>query len=170
MSACTQSAAARSTRRRIALRRGRVRRGGFTLLEVVLAMGILLLGLSVVLGLLSFGAALARTAALRTTSAQAVEAVLADLEETLFPLDENGDAAAPEAVVERKLPGDAQIVYSARPLLLPVDAASVVEEYHVVVELGWTSAGIARTARFETVFPRQVPFGARQRALHRAED
>jgi hypothetical protein len=145
-------------------------RAGFTLLEVVLAMGILLLGLSVVLGLLSFGAALARTSAMRTTSAQAVEAVLADLEETLFPLDENGEAGVPEAVIERKLPGNAQIYYSARPVLLPIDAASVVEEYHVAVELGWTSSGIAKTARFESVFPRQVPFGARQRAKHRAQD
>ncbi|TAJ24841.1 MAG: hypothetical protein EPO68_00880 [Planctomycetota bacterium] len=145
-------------------------RAGFTLLEVVLAMGILLLGLSVVLGLLSFGAALARTSAMRTSSAQAVEAVLADLEETLFPLDPNGEAGEPEAVVERKLPGNAQIYYSAKPVLLPIDAASVVEEYHVEVELGWTSSGVAKTARFETVFPRQIPFGARQRAKHRAQD
>jgi hypothetical protein len=145
-------------------------RAGFTLLEVVLAMGILLLGLSVVLGLLSFGAALARTSAMRTTAAQAVEAVLADLEETLFPLDENGAAGVPEAVVERKLPGNAQIYYSAKPVLLPLDAAAVVEEYHVEVELGWTSSGVAKTAHFETVFPRQVPFGTRQRAKHRAQD
>ena len=38
---------------------------GFTLLEVLLAMGVLLLGVSMLLGLLTFGAALARSAALR---------------------------------------------------------------------------------------------------------
>jgi len=150
-------------------RRRRATRRGFTLLEVVLAMGILLLGLSVVLGLLSFGAALARTSAMRTTSAQAVEAVLADLEETLFELDKSGEAAAPVAIVDRALPGDAQIVYSATPTLLPLQPDAVVEEYHVRVELGWLASGVRKSARFETVFPRQVPFGERQRARTNSE-
>jgi Prokaryotic N-terminal methylation motif len=149
--------------------RPRASRRGFTLLEVVLAMGILLLGLSVVLGLLSFGAALARTSAMRTTSAQAVEAVMADLEETLFELEKSGEAAAPVAIVERALPGDAQIVYTATPTLLPLQPDAVVEEYHVVVELGWLASGVRKSARFETVFPRQVPFGERQRARTNSE-
>ena len=77
-------------------------RGGFTLVEVVLAMFILLLGMSTILGLLSFGAAMAKTAALRTGAANSIEAVLADLEENLFPLvlvdgeEVAGEPAAPD--------------------------------------------------------------------------
>ena len=44
-----------------ALRNDRGRRAGFTLVEVVLAMFVLLLGMTSILGLLSFGAALARS-------------------------------------------------------------------------------------------------------------
>ena len=50
----------------------RTRRGGFTLIEVVLAMGILVTGMTMLLGLYTFGAAMARTAQLRASSAAAV--------------------------------------------------------------------------------------------------
>jgi hypothetical protein len=135
------------------------------LLEVVLAMGVLLLGLSVILGLLSFGASLARTAAMRTAASQAVEAVMADLEESLFPLDKSGEAGEPEPVKEKALVGDAQIVYSANATLIPgQEANSGAPEYRVDVELGWLSSGVRKTAHFETILLREVPFGVRQRA------
>ena len=67
------------------------RRGGFTIIEVVLAMFILLIGMSSILGLLSFGAALSRTAQLRNQASYAVESIVADLEETMFPLVELED-------------------------------------------------------------------------------
>ena len=94
-------------------------RSGFTIVEVVLAMGLLLLGMTAVLGLLSFGAALARTAALRTAAAGAAEAIAADLEETLFPLtidSATGDrlVGEPHAIVDREVPGYPGLLYSAQ--------------------------------------------------------
>ena len=65
-------------------RASRGRAGGFTLLEILLATTILFIGMTAILGFLSLGAALARTAQLRGASAQAIEAVLADLEENAF--------------------------------------------------------------------------------------
>ena len=52
----------------------RNKEGGFTIIEVVLAMGILLIGMTTILGLLSYGAALSRTASLRAQAARAADA------------------------------------------------------------------------------------------------
>jgi hypothetical protein len=55
------------------------------MIEVLVALAILVFGMTAVLGLLTFGAALSRTALLRTSAAAASHAVVADLEETMFP-------------------------------------------------------------------------------------
>jgi prepilin-type N-terminal cleavage/methylation domain-containing protein len=135
-----------------------VRARGFTILEVLLAMAILLFGMTAVLGLLTFGAALSRTALLRTTCAAAIEATVADLEETLFPIVE-GEAGPPNEIKERALPGLPDVVYSAvahenpdRPL-----------EYRVDIDMSWKSAGVQREKRFSTLLLREVQFGERLR-------
>ena len=153
-------------------------RGGFTLVEVVLAMGLLLLGMTSILGMLSFGAALARTAELRAASASAAEAVVADLEETLFPLladPATGElfAGEPREVRERPVPGREGVVYSALALADPaarsgapgVPGAEGPRRYRVDVTMRWTSAGQARTRGFTTLLLREVPFGERMRRL-----
>ena len=53
-------------------------RGGFTLIEVMLAVGILVFGAAAIIGMLTVGASLTRTAELRTTAASSLEAVLDD--------------------------------------------------------------------------------------------
>jgi prepilin-type N-terminal cleavage/methylation domain-containing protein len=133
-------------------------RGGFTIIEVLLAMAILLFGMTAVLGLLTFGAALSRTALLRATSAAASEAVVADLEETLFPL-EAGEAGPPVEIKERALPGDSEVIYSATAHENPANAL----EYRVDVDMSWQSAGIRRERRFSTILLREIPFGERLR-------
>lgn len=139
-------------------------RAGFTLVEVVLAMFVLLIGMTSILGLLSFGAALSRTAALRGGAANAIEAVVTDLEETLFPLelDSRGDEVAgePRDVSERELPGYPGLLYSTRSTQNPENPL----EYKVEVEIKWAVGGTARTRRFTTLLLREVPFGERLRA------
>ena len=88
-------------------------RSGFTIVEVVVAMGIFLIGMSSLLGLLAFGATLTRHAALRSDAAAAVEAVVADLEERLFPIDEDGEVGDPLPIRDRALPDHPGVVYSA---------------------------------------------------------
>lgn len=143
-------------------------RGGFTIIEVVLAMFILLIGMTTILGLLSFGAALSRTASLRSQAANAIEAVLADLEENLFPLVEvDGLAVAgePADVERRPVPGFPGLVYSASAVPDPEHDASSIGplEYRVDVEISWSTAGAKQSRRFTTLLLREVPFGERLR-------
>jgi general secretion pathway protein I len=149
-------------------------RAGFTIIEVVMAMALLLLGMTSILGLLSFGVALSRTAALRTSAASAVEAVVADLEEHLFPLvpdARTGDQVPgePSDVVERPLPGQAGILYSARvsgdPSSDRTGGDGTPRVYRVDVVMSWSSGGSRRTKSFTTLLLQEVPFGARMRRL-----
>lgn len=139
-------------------------RAGFTLIEVVLAMGVLLIGMSAILGLLSFGAALARTASLRSGATNAIEAVVTDLEETLFPLelDEYGAEVAgePRDVQGKPVPGVPGLTYSTTSLQNPENPL----EYRVDVEVSWAVGGTTRAKRFTTLLLREVPFGERLRA------
>ncbi len=145
-------------------------RAGFTIVEVVVAMGLLLLGMTSILGLLTFGAALSRTAQLRNSAASAAEAVIADLEETLFPLvlDERGDALAgePRTIVDRPVPGHAGIFYTARAEGDPDDERGGGPlRYRVDVEIHWRASGQRRSKTFTTLLLREVPFGERLRRL-----
>ena len=134
-------------------------RGGFTLLEVMLAMGILVVGMTMVLSLFTFGAAMSRTAELRAAASVAVESVVADLEATLFPLDEDGTVGDPTPVVDRPVPGSPGVVYSAQPTQNPDDP----DQYRVDVSLTWTTSGVQRAHEFTTLLSREVPFGERLR-------
>jgi len=133
---------------------------------VVVALGILLFGMTAVIGMLTFGAALSRTALLRTTAAASSQAVVADLEETLFPMIEgeadpasSSDAGAPIEIVDRALPGMPDVTYSAHAWPNPERPL----EYRVDVGMSWSSAGVRRAMSFSTILVREVPFGERLR-------
>ncbi|HUR26611.1 MAG TPA: hypothetical protein VM509_00375 [Planctomycetota bacterium] len=143
-------------------------RAGFTIVEVVIAMGLFLLGMSCVLGLLSFGAALTRTASLRNESASAIEAVVADLEEHLFPLVKQGDSVTvgpPAEIVDRPVPGRPDVTYSAKATPDPAqkDYPGGALEYRVDVTMGWKSAGESQQKKFTTLCVREIPFSERLR-------
>lgn len=153
-------------------------RAGFTIIEVVLAMGILMLGLSVILTLLTFGAGLSRNAELRAESAAAVEAVVADLTEGLFPLGPDGKVLDPVPVDGRPVPGYPDLVYSAVAIPDPTrldDLERAGEPgvtfergpipYRVDVSMTWRSQGESRSRGFSVLIPREVPFGTRLRTL-----
>lgn len=134
------------------------RRAGFTIIEVVLAMGILVLGATAILGMLTFGAALTRTAELRAAAASAVDAVNADLEQVLFPY-EGGEVKEPVDIAERRVPGAREIVYSATARPNPDDP----REYRVDVEIAWKSAGVKRSKKYSLLRLREISFGERLR-------
>lgn len=139
-------------------------RAGFTLIEVVLAMFVLLIGMTSILGLLSFGAALSRTSTLRQGASDTIESIVADLEETLFPLvvDEAGNELADEPVdvQGRPVPGHPGLTYSTTSRPNPDDP----REYRVDVEVHWATGGTQRSKRFTTLLLREVPFGERLRS------
>ncbi len=147
------------------LERSGARRGGFTLIEVVLAMGILVLGMTVLLSLLTFGAAVTRTAALRTKATTVIEAVVADLDESLFPLEEDGTVGEPRRIEGKRIPGVPGVIYSAHAVPNPDDP----EEYALEVAVSWESEGVRRARTFHTLLLREVPFGERMRRRFVAE-
>lgn len=130
------------------------RRDGFTLVEVVLAMGILLLGSAAIIGFLTFGSATARHAQLRTQAATALEAVAADLDRNLFPYEE-GVLGEPIEIEERPVPGVPGVVYSATAVSNP----DLPREYRVDVEVTWESAGVQRSKSWSMLKIQEVPFG-----------
>jgi prepilin-type N-terminal cleavage/methylation domain-containing protein len=138
-------------------------RAGFTLIEVLLAMALLLFGMASILGLLSFGAGMARTSTLRGASADAIESVMSDLEERHFPLvrNEAGDEVVGEPVerVDEPVPGHPGLSYSTRSTPNPENPL----EYRVDVEIRWSISGTTRAKRFTTLLLRQIPFGERLR-------
>ncbi|MBK8178226.1 MAG: hypothetical protein IPK67_04900 [Planctomycetes bacterium] len=143
-------------------------RAGFTIVEVVVAMGLFLLGMSCVLGILSFGAALTRTAALRNDGASAMEAVMADLDEQLFPLVVDGasvSAGAPGEIAARTLPGRPDVTYTAVATPNPAQKGypGGALEYRVDVTVAWTSGGRTKSRQFTTLCVREIPFSERLR-------
>ena len=143
-------------------------RSGFTIVEVVMAMFILLIGMTSILGLLSFGAAMARTAELRSESAFAVESIVADLQETMFPLVTGADGTEtvgePLEVVDRPVPGRPALTYSATAAPEPgADSAAGPILYRVDIEIRWSSQGATRNKTYRTLLVREVPFGERLR-------
>ena len=143
-------------------------RAGFTIVEVVVAMGLFLLGMTCILGLLSFGAALTRTAALRNEGASAVEAVVADLEERMFPLIADGKSLSvgpPVDILNCPLPGRPEVTYSAKATPDPTekDYPGGALEYRVDVTVAWKSAGESKQKKFTTLCVREIPFSERLR-------
>lgn len=124
-----------------------------------MAMTILVIGMTAIISMLTFGAALTRTASLRSASSAAVEAVYLDLQETLFPLEEDGTVGEPREIEERPVPNAPAVVYSATATQSP----SHPREYRVDVEMSWRASGVRRTRGFTTILLREVPFGERMR-------
>jgi prepilin-type N-terminal cleavage/methylation domain-containing protein len=133
-------------------------RSGFTILEVLIAMAILLFGMTAILGLLTYGTALSRSAQLRTSAAAAAQATIADLEAAFFP-EENGEAGEPRPIEGRAVPGVEGLVYSAHGRPNPARPL----EYLVVIEMSWSSQGVQREKRFTTLLQREISFGERLR-------
>ncbi len=136
----------------------RSKRAGFTLVEVLLAMAILLLGSVGIISFLTFGGATARHAQLRTQAASAVEAVEADIERHMFPY-ENGELGDPVEFKERPVPGVSGVVYGAKAFQNP----DLPREYRIDIQMSWQSAGVKRGKTWSMLRIREVPFGERLR-------
>ena len=137
-------------------------RSGMTLLEVVLALGILALGMGSILSMLAFGAALSSQAERRAGAAAALGAVLPDLEERLFPLLEDGTVGPPEVFEGRPVPNFPRYTHSVRAELAHAGSGGP-ELWTVWVSIEWLGRGARRSLDFRTLMPRAVPLGERLR-------
>jgi prepilin-type N-terminal cleavage/methylation domain-containing protein len=133
-------------------------RSGFTIVEVLLAMFILLIGSVGIIAFLTFGGSTARHAQLRTQASLAVVAVEADIERNIFPY-ENGELGEPIVLENRKISGVPGVVYSARAVVNP----ELPREYRIDIEMTWQSAGVQRGKSWSTLRIKELPFGERLR-------
>ena len=151
-------------RARVPLRADR----GFTLVEMLVAMGILVLGFTSLIGLLGVGVSTRRTAELRNQAVQAVDTILHEVAQRISaPPDDDPAGAArltdpdggddTEAIIFDSIPGYerlravATVVRDeARPSLLLV-----------VVKITWFEEGVEVGEQFQRVLPGYEPFSRR---------
>ncbi|MFT4649527.1 MAG: prepilin-type N-terminal cleavage/methylation domain-containing protein [Planctomycetota bacterium] len=148
------------------------KKAGFTLIEVILAVGILAMGMTSVLGLFTFGAALTQAAELRTRSANVIEAVAADLEVKLFPAGEDGMPGEPIDLLDQQVPGVERARYNV--VAFPVENSPLAEdggplEYEVRIQVFFETRGVRRSRTYETRLLRQRSFAQRMRQRQMAK-
>jgi hypothetical protein len=148
--------------KRVALSRRRGRRG-LTILEVVLAMSILALGMAAVLSIFTSAAGLGTTARQRAEASAALEYVVGEVHERLFPLTEDGSAGEPATVVRAPVPGHAPLTYSVSAVSLGSPSAVLPPLYRVDVVIHWTERGRERGLEHRMLVPRSVSMGDRLR-------
>lgn len=140
-------------------------RRGLSLIEVVLALGILALGLSSLLALFSFGAGMASNANLQAEAASSLDFIVADLEERLFLQDADGEWIEPRAIEDAPVPGNERLAYSAKATRDPRgdlgNGRPVL--YRVDIDIAWRSQGIDRSVAARVLLPQSIPFGERLR-------
>jgi prepilin-type N-terminal cleavage/methylation domain-containing protein len=133
-------------------------RSGFTIIEVLLAMGILLMGSVAIIAFLTFGGATAHHAQLRTQAASAIEAVVADIDRNIFPYVD-GELGEPIELTKRPVPGARGVVYNAKATVNPDNE----REYRIDISMTWESAGMKRAKTWSMLRIKEVPFGERLR-------
>ena len=138
------------------------RSAGFTLLELMAAMGIFVFGLTALIGVLTIGVGTRRGAEMRTRAVLLADRVLHRIEtETLVAaelLDEfEDDDLAIERIDQLQVDGFPGMKYS-------VEFAVEAEWPELVlarIRVSWLEEGEGRGQEFVRILPREVPFSRR---------
>jgi len=134
------------------------RSGGFTLVEMLAAIGILTLGLTAVVGVMSVGVSTRRGAELRHRAVLAVDQVLLGVATDYFPAQppaEDGAEPPPlEPLIIDPIPDfpelKARVEFTADP-----DVPNMVL---VSVWVSWLEEGLSVGEKFQRVMDRRAPF------------
>lgn len=139
-------------------------RAGLTILEVVLAMAILAMGLTAIISIFTSAASLGVSARQRANAAAALEYVVADVRERLFPVDEDGNVVEPARVDRAPVPGFEGLTYSleSQPVLVH-EQPGLAPLYRVDVTVHWSSQGRALGLEHAVLVPGAVSLGERLR-------
>ncbi len=122
---------------------------GFTLLEVMAALTIFLVGIVSVLALLSTGTRLHQDSQSMALAADAAEEVLLLAARELAEQAPDGNGALPELAAPQPVPGRPELSYRWN-----VRAAPGGGLFLLVVEVSWKQGGRVRTQKLERVLPR----------------
>jgi prepilin-type N-terminal cleavage/methylation domain-containing protein len=146
---------------------------GFTLIEMIFAVGILAFGLTALIGVLSVGVSTRRTAELKSRAALVADAVVQHLQEDVLSDPRFGEAAqaapgkagdAIAPVVLAQIPGWPELSASIELTRAESDADLLLAE----VTISWRERGEAVSERFHRIVAREVPF-ARRVSLRRSK-
>jgi hypothetical protein len=142
----------------------RAPRAGLTILEVVLAMGILAMGMAAIISIFTSAAALGVSARQRAEAAAALEYVVADVSERLFPLDEDGNVLEPARVERAPVPGFERLTFSAvASLAAQPPGPGLPPLYRVDITIHWSEQGRDRGLEHSTLLPGAVSLSERLR-------
>ncbi len=136
---------------------------GFTLVEMLFAIGVLVFGITSLIGVMSVGVSTRRTAEQRVRSSVVVEQVLHRIEtEILAQLDSVAEAESAEDLdippLEGQLADDyAGIKYTVR-YRTDIDFPYLVL---ATIHVSWLSQGESVAQTFHRILPRQKPFSHR---------
>ncbi len=131
------------------LRRAHRRIAGFTLLEVMAALSVFLIGIVSVLALLSTGTRLHQESQSTALAADAAEEILLQASRELAELAPEGGGALPEPPGPQPVPGRPELSYRWQVRAAPAGGLYLLE-----VEVGWKQGGKERVQRLERVLPR----------------
>jgi prepilin-type N-terminal cleavage/methylation domain-containing protein len=140
---------------------------GFTLIELMVALGILLFGVSAILGVLGVGVQTRRSAEQRHRAVQVVGGIVHDLEQSLFDGRTRGDAGGLPALD----PITITDVGGHTGLLARVTFTTDPEHPELVlarIDVSWTEQGEAQAQTFERILRWQESYPSRVARL-RAE-
>jgi prepilin-type N-terminal cleavage/methylation domain-containing protein len=146
------------------------RRAGFTLVEVLVALGIMAIGITAVIGVFTMATTTHKRAIDATSAALIAQSAVAELRGALtvrfdaaaLPVAGGGgaapDAPAPVLAWRRGAHDPSFPGYSYDVLLTPLDAKkpSDADVFHVEVRVKWLATGQQRGETFHTVATRRV--------------
>ena len=130
--------------------------GGFTLVEMMVAMGILIMGVTSLIGLLTVAVSTRYRAELRSRAVLIAEQVLHHIEETVLAGDDDPDLALSQVVME-SVNGFPGMRYTVE-FVMDEDYPELVLAQ---VRVGWRVQGSELEQVFMRLLPREQPFRAR---------
>lgn len=136
---------------------------GFTLAEMLIAMGILAFGMTSLIGFLTVGVDTRRTTEMRHRAMFAVDAVAAAIERgpLAAPLDDDGEWPELQPARWDAVPGHPDLRAKAEFTPDPDDPVVVL----VKISVGWLEGGVANYEDFQRIMRRRQPLARRARAL-----
>ncbi|MHC4662978.1 MAG: type IV pilus modification PilV family protein [Planctomycetota bacterium] len=139
--------------------------GGFTLIEILVALGVLAIGVTSVFALLATGGATHRKAVSQTAAAFISESVFSELRERF-------DVTIEDAIDLEVADGEGKVSgypgFTYRLELRPLD--TVGDEYLAICTVKWKKAGAPVTMSFVTVVSRRLPASAKGLMLSPTEE
>lgn len=136
---------------------------GFTLVEMMVALGILVMGMTSLIGLFTAAVATRYSAELRTRAAAVAEEVLRDIQEEVLARDDGQQPEIP-SLGPQPVEGLPAMRYWVDFIIDPQHPDLVMAE----VRIGWSEQGAELEQIFRRILPREQPFRERVRRLRRS--